>query len=64
MRLQYHSDIGKPCYRCDCTIFTYYVDDCVSLVDAFCHACHAQNTFTTPMYIDSPQLASLAHRNS
>lgn len=63
-RVQYHSDIGKPCFRCEGTIFTYYVDDDIPEVESFCQSCHAHKTFRVTMLISSASEASHAHRSS
>lgn len=64
MRLDFHSDSGKPCYRCDGTVFTYTCDDAVSLVDTYCHSCHASDLFSSPITIECASQASFAHRQS
>lgn len=52
MKTQYHTDHGPHCVeprrsanraRCNGTIYTYTVDDRISIVDTYCHTCHTYN---------------------
>jgi hypothetical protein len=62
MKTTFHSDNGKPCYRCGGTIFTYHCDDAVSLIDTLCISCHARDVFTAKRTPTTPAQASAAHR--
>lgn len=45
MKTTFHTDNARPCWRCSGTIATYTVDDAVTLIDVYCHGCHARDAF-------------------
>jgi hypothetical protein len=62
MQTTFHSDNGKPCFKCRGTIFTYHCDDAVSLVDAICVSCNTRDLFAAQQTPVTAAQASAAHR--
>jgi hypothetical protein len=69
MKVQFSSAVGgEPCWRCAGIVYDYTVDDTVSLIDARCSDCRADNTFCQPSNFSADSVSAVtvtkAHKES
>ena len=67
MKLSFRAVGGAPCWRCAGIVHHYTIDDTVTLVDARCEDCNADNAFcpSCGFEVDTPAAVVVtAHRLS
>lgn len=66
MRINFYSDNGSPCYRCNGTIFEYTMNTSIYLIELKCFTCRAVDVFSAPRGVAANTAAecSALHRAS